>query len=67
MLEVSQAERDAFEVEAFVAWMAVVDVEVWARGGVSVYDLPDCFYRDWHDEGASPVEAANWALKEAGA
>jgi len=47
-------------------WMDFVDNHVQRTVGCSVYDLPDCPFRIWHDDGMSPLEAASEALKEAG-
>jgi len=46
--------------------MAVVNVEVLSKSGVSVYDLPDCAYHDWYDDGVTAEQAAQRALEAAG-
>ena len=47
-------------------WMREVDCQVAGIAGVSVHDLPDCPFRDWYEDNVTPVEAAAWALEEAG-
>ena len=42
----------------FDGWMAAVDAECERRYGVSVYDLADCPFHDWYDDGVSPKSAA---------
>lgn len=49
----------------FDAWMVAADRYVWDRGSVSVYDLPDCDYATWHDQGMSPRTAARRAIRAA--
>ena len=56
---------DADDSRSFEEWMTEVDRLVWFRG-LSVYDLPDCCYRDWYDDRVRPIRAANRALKNAG-
>ena len=46
-------------------WMQAVDEFVWDRAGCSVYDLPDCLYRDWYDARIAPLKAALKAIKRA--
>ncbi len=50
----------------YSAWMSAVDEAVWRKAGVSVYDLPDCTYRDWFEAGWTPNQAARSALRRAG-
>ncbi len=47
---------------AFESWMKNVDAAVLSRYGVSVYDLPDCPFRDWYDDGETPEEASVLAV-----
>lgn len=47
----------------FDAWMKLVDSLVQRKTGLSVYDLPDCAYRDWYDDGKTPASAAAKAVK----
>ena len=47
------------------AWMKAVDAIVSARYGLSVYDLPDCCYADWHEDGYTPAQAARKAVRSA--
>lgn len=53
-------------MSAFAIWMDRVDRIVWSRAGVSIYDLPDCPFRDWHDDERTAREAAEEALENAG-
>ena len=48
----------------FEEWMAEVDHFCYAKAGLSIYDLPDCCFRDWYDDGMSPRRAAADALRE---
>jgi hypothetical protein len=57
---------DETDRRSFADWMQAVDRFVYFRG-VSVYDLPDCPFRDWYDERIRPIHAANKALRRAGA
>jgi len=50
----------------FEQWMKRVNVAVMGRVGCSVYDLPDCSFRDWFDDGLTPAEGAGEALAYAG-
>ena len=68
-LEIYQAvsDRDSEdEGTDFSQWMEAVDQSVWMIAGCSVHDLPDCNFRSMFDDGATPAEMANEALKEAG-
>lgn len=49
----------------FALWMADVNDEVEKLLGLSVYDLPDCCYRDWFEDGMSPSAAARKAIRYA--
>lgn len=51
-------------VASFDVWMIKVDEWCHRLSGVSVYDLPDCCFSDWHEDGYSPREAARMALSE---
>ena len=55
---------DATDNRSFGEWMSAVDQCVGLRG-LSVYDLPDCLFRDWYDNRLRPIHAANRALKRA--
>ena len=55
---------DRDDNRSFEGWMRAVDKLVGYRG-LSVYDLPDCCYRDWYDNRLRPIRAANRALKNA--
>ena len=49
----------------FEHWMKRVDQEVNRKHGVSVRDLPDAPFADWHERGVSPVSAASKAVRAA--
>lgn len=49
----------------FPEWMKAVDEIIERRLGLSSADLPDCCYRDWYDEGVSPLTAAVRAIRNA--
>lgn len=49
----------------FDVWMGAVDQAVYAKVGVSVYDLPDVAFRDMYDAGKAAAAAANAAIREA--
>lgn len=49
----------------FDEWMKRVDIILYRTRGVSVYDLPDCTFRDWYDARVRPIRAANKALRNA--
>lgn len=49
----------------FEEWLREVDREVIRRSSLSLYDLPDCCYRDWYDDGMSVRSAASKSLKNA--
>ena len=46
-------------------WMGRVDQRVQVLCGLSVYDLPDCCYADWYEEGMTAAQAARAAVKNA--
>ena len=48
---------------SFDLWMQRVDAAVQRQVGVSVYDLPDCCFRDWYDDDLTPNEAAEVAIE----
>lgn len=50
---------------SFDQWMKTVDEIIWSKLGCSVYDLPDCCFRDWYDSGKHPASAATCALRAA--
>lgn len=56
---------DRSDERSFEQWFRAVDKFVGYRG-LSVYDLPDCCYRDWYDNRLRPIRAANRALRNAG-
>ena len=51
---------------SFAEWMNRVDTAVSNMAFLSVYDLPDQPFRDWHEAGYSPNEAAMETLENAG-
>jgi hypothetical protein len=61
----TDAQRTAFEEAAFAAWMVRVDALLVRKVGLDSRDLPDICYRELHDDGASPAEAASAALRAA--
>lgn len=46
-------------------WLNRVDVAVWSKVGVGLYDLPDVPVRAMYDDGYSPSKAASAAVKNA--
>jgi len=48
---------------AFDSWMRSVDAWCEKLYGVSVYDLPDCCFADWHEDGMTPKSAARKAVR----
>lgn len=48
----------------FDKWMKKVDAKVFDLISCSVYDLADCNFRDWFEDGVSPAEAADRAIRE---
>ena len=50
----------------FRAWMREVDRAVEAKAGLSVYDLEDAAFADWHEDGVRPATAARRALRNSG-
>lgn len=44
-------------------WMKEIDAEVKKEIGVSVHDLPDCPFSDWHSAGKTAKAAAKKAIK----
>ena len=59
-MAVGQSKKRTFE-----EWMKDVNRAVYVKLGLTTEDLPDCCYRDWYDEGASPKSAAARALRNA--
>lgn len=49
----------------FAAWMAAVEAHLDKTCGLSSFDLPDCCYRDWFEDGVSPKRAAAKAMRAA--
>jgi hypothetical protein len=49
--------------KTFEAWMAEVDAYCRRKCGLSVYDLEDCNYRDWYEDGVSLKGAASKAIR----
>jgi hypothetical protein len=51
---------------SFAEWMREVDAAVWARAGLSVYDLEDVALADWYEDGVRAKTAAGRALRASG-
>ena len=51
--------------QAFQSWMRAVDGYVDGVAGCSVYDLPDCTFRDWFDSGMGAEQAARECIAAA--
>ena len=51
--------------QSFEVWMKEADRLCGASTGMSLYDLPDCCYRDWYDDGMTPKQAVRMALRSA--
>jgi hypothetical protein len=47
----------------FSAWMKAVDEIVWSKAFCSVYELDDCTFQDWFDQGKTPQQAAVKAIR----
>lgn len=47
----------------FEQWMRVVDALVQKKVGLSAHDLDDQPFRDWYDEGETPLAAAREAVR----
>lgn len=52
-------------MDTFELWMDEIDGIMQGMVGCSVYDLPDCLYRDWFEDGVPPPEAATRVIKKA--
>jgi hypothetical protein len=50
----------------FDTWMQEVDRAVARKCGMSVHDLDDAPYADWHEDGLAPKTAAARAIKRSG-
>lgn len=48
---------------SFADWMAAVDRECYKLCGVSIHDLADMNFGDWHEDGLSPKAAAKRAVR----
>ena len=55
----------ATTTKTFERWMKLVDLYVSSMIGLSVYDLPDCCFGDWYEDGMSPKSAARKAVRSA--
>jgi hypothetical protein len=47
----------------FEQWKQAVDDQCSRMTGLSVDDLPDCPYRDWYENGITPLSAARMAIR----
>lgn len=52
--------------QPFKVWMARANDWCLTLAGVSVYDLADQPWRDWHEDWMAPEEAAELALEDEG-
>ena len=50
---------------SFADWMKKVDEILMTALYLDSRDLPDCCYRDWHESGMSPADAARQAIRDA--
>ena len=50
---------------SFERWMEKVDQVIGNRVGLSAYDLPDCSFHDWFDDGIGWKKAAVMAISGA--
>lgn len=46
-------------------WMKAVDSWAQAISGLSIYDLPDCCFADWYEDGMRAQTAARKAIRMA--
>jgi len=53
------------KTDNFKQWLEHVNFHLETQHGLSSEDLPDCCYRDWHDEGVTPLQAAKRAIRNA--
>lgn len=51
--------------QTFQDWKRLVNIQIEKMCGLSSDDLPDCNYRDWHEDGVSATAAARRAIKRA--
>jgi len=51
------------QADTFAEWLRQVDAACERIAGVSVHDLADCCFADWHDDGITPTQAARRALR----
>lgn len=58
-------ERVLKDIE-YEAWLDLVQREVYKLVPVHLDDMVDFCYRDYFDNGASPVEVSIWVLEESG-
>ena len=49
----------------FDEWMQETDTRCSNVYGLSIFDLPDCPYADWYEDGVTPVSAAKKAYRMA--
>lgn len=49
----------------FEQWLKDVNESVRKRTGLDLFDLPDCPYRDWFEDGMRPASAAAKAIRMA--
>jgi hypothetical protein len=54
-------------MNGYAKWIKMVDLWVQQLAGLSLFDLPDCCYADWYEDGIKAKAAAKKAIKLAGA
>jgi hypothetical protein len=63
--EVREARKYAGEDEGFLRWLLVANAYA-SRKGIGLFDLADCPFRDWYDDGIEPLAAFRLALANEG-
>ena len=54
---------DADDNPSFEDWMSRIDRFIGRALGLSIYDLPDCHYREWYERRMRPSRAAARAVR----
>ena len=49
----------------FTAWMERLDLYMMTELGITHKGIPEMPYKDWYNDGVTPIKAADWALREA--
>ena len=55
---------DEIDTRTFEQWMQAIDSLISRYFGLSIYDLPDCTFKDWYEDRLRPIHAANLALAQ---